>query len=164
MQRQRFIPDTSTNPSDTTTTTATQNEFFSNIEDELNKTLDNEMEQLVISFRDMVKAAGFDVSLRISGRDDNREVEKDKYRNALDEYIGELRAANLERACQTLLTMTHDLKTTLLLNDTKTLMQLRETRKNALNDRTQKIKSKIVKLNDAISEAIWEMESVLGGN
>ncbi|CAG8567706.1 7189_t:CDS:2, partial [Diversispora eburnea] len=157
MQRQRFISDISTNTSDTTTTTATQNEFFSNIEDELNKTLDNEIEQLVISFRDMVKAAGFDVSLRILGRDDNR-VEKDKYRNALDEYIGELRAANLERACQTLLTMTHDLKTTLLLNDTKTLMQLRETRKNALNDRTQKIKSKIVKLNDAISEAIWEME------
>ncbi|CAG8731640.1 17553_t:CDS:2, partial [Acaulospora morrowiae] len=128
--------------------------------DDLNKKLDNELEQLVVSFRDMVKAAGFDISLRIP---DNREVEKDKYRNVLDEYVGELRAANLERACQTLLTLTHDLKTTLLLNDTKTLMRLRETRKNALTARTQKIKNKIVELNDAVSEAIWEMESVLGG-
>jgi len=27
----------------------------------------------------------------------------------------------------------------------------------------KKIKSKILQLNDAVSEAIWEMESVLGG-
>lgn len=68
------------------------------------------------------------------------------------------------RACETLLTMTHDLKATLLLNDTQTLMQLHENRRKALNTRTQKIKSKILQLNDVISEAIWEMESVLGGS
>ncbi|CAG8518135.1 1570_t:CDS:2 [Acaulospora colombiana] len=150
MQRPRLFTDAQITSahSATTTTTASQNEFYSNIEDELNKKLDNEMEQLVFSFRDMVKAAGFEVSLRNIGRDDSREVEKDKYRNALDEYIGELRAANL---------------TTLLLNDTKTLMQLRETRKNSLTTRTRNIKNKIVQLNDAVNEAIWEMESVLGG-
>ena len=110
----------------------------------------------------------------------------------MDGFVGELRAANLVivtflsyvldsryfisffvdkeknylnkvRACESLLTMTHDLKATLLLNDTQTLMQLHENRRKALNARTQKIKSKILRLNDVISEAIWEMECVLGG-
>ncbi|CAG8714353.1 30819_t:CDS:2 [Gigaspora margarita] len=149
----------------TTTTTATQNIFFSNLEEDLNKKLDNEIEQLTTSFRDIVKESGFYASARIPNRDnDSREVEKDEYRNALDEYVCELRAANMIRACETLLTLTHDLKTTLLLNDTQTLMQLRESRKNALNARTQKIKHKIIQLNDAVSEAIWEMECVLGGS
>ena len=67
------------------------------------------------------------------------------------------------RSCESLLTMTHDLKATLLLNDTQTLMQLHENRRKALNARTLKIKSKIIQLNDAVSDAIWEMESVLGG-
>ncbi|RIA82557.1 hypothetical protein C1645_680792, partial [Glomus cerebriforme] len=101
--------------------------FLSNVEEEHNKKLDNEIEQIVTSFRDIVKSSGFH---------------------------------EMVRACETLLTMTHDLKATLLLNDTQTLMQLHENRRKALNARTQKIKSKILQLNDVVSEAIWEMESV----
>ncbi|GBB92883.1 hypothetical protein RclHR1_20720002 [Rhizophagus clarus] len=143
-----------------TTTLASQNAFLSNVEEEHNKKLDNEIEQIISSFRDIVKSSGF----QVPGRNEDKQVDKDKYRNSLDGFVVELRAANLVRACETLLTMTHDLKTTLLLNDTQTLMQLHENRRKALNTRTQKIKSKILQLNDVVSEAIWEMESVLGGN
>ncbi|CAG8519567.1 6130_t:CDS:2 [Racocetra fulgida] len=87
----------------------TQNIFFSNLEEDLNKKLDNEIEQLTTSFRDIVKESGFYAYARIPNRDNDNE-----YRNALDEYVCELRAANI--------------------------------------------------LNDAVSEAIWEMECVLGGS
>jgi len=80
--------------------------------------------------------------VRMPGRSEDRPVDKDKYRNSLDGFVVELRAANLVRACETLLTMTHDLKATLLLNDTQTLMQLHENRRKALNARTQKNKIK----------------------
>ncbi|CAB4385147.1 hypothetical protein RhiirA5_347094 [Rhizophagus irregularis] len=147
-----------------TTTLASQNAFLSNVEEEHNKKLDNEIEQIISSFRDIVKSSGFHEMVRMPGRNEDKQVDKDKYRNSLDGFVVELRAANLVRACETLLTMTHDLKATLLLNDTQTLMQLHENRRKALNARTQKIKSKILQLNDVISEAIWEMESVLGGS
>ncbi|CAI2186988.1 20618_t:CDS:2 [Funneliformis geosporum] len=147
----------------TTTTLASQNAFLSNVEEEQNKKLDNEIEYIVTSFRDIVKSPGFHEMVRMPGRSEDRPVDKDKYRNALDGFLVELRAATLVRSCESLLTMTHDLKTTLLLNDTQTLMKLHEDRRKALNARTLKIKSKILQLNDAINDAIWEMESVLGG-
>ncbi|CAJ0638827.1 5302_t:CDS:2, partial [Entrophospora sp. SA101] len=87
----------------------------------------------------------------------------DKYKNALDGLVDELRAANMVRCCESLLSLTHDLKTTLLLNDTQTLLKLQENRKNDLLSRTQKIKNKVLQLNEAVTQAIWEMESVLGG-
>ncbi|CAJ0876854.1 9744_t:CDS:2, partial [Entrophospora sp. SA101] len=77
--------------------------------------------------------------------------------------LDELRAANMVRCCESLLSLTHDLKTTLLLNDTQTLLKLQENRKNDLLSRTQKIKNKVLQLNEAVTQAIWEMESVLGG-
>ncbi|CAJ0765683.1 5026_t:CDS:2, partial [Entrophospora sp. SA101] len=173
----------------TTTTTASLNAYFSNVEEELNKKLDNEIDQFVVSFRDIVKGSGIRESIRVPGRDTDKSVEKDKYKNALDGLVDELRAANMSiefdtkdkyknaldglvdelraanmvRCCESLLSLTHDLKTTLLLNDTQTLLKLQENRKNDLLSRTQKIKNKVLQLNEAVTQAIWEMESVLGG-
>nr|CAG8580483.1 11699_t:CDS:2 [Entrophospora candida]CAG8602834.1 13939_t:CDS:2 [Entrophospora candida] len=172
MQRSRFTTDapitsaSSTSNSSigsTTTTTASLNAYFSNVEEELNKKLDNEIDQFVVSFRDIVKGSGIRESIRVPGRDTDKSVEKDKYKNALDGLVDELRAANMVRCCESLLSLTHDLKTTLLLNDTQTLLKLRENRKNDLLSQTQKIKNKVLQLNEAVTQAIWEMESVLGG-
>ncbi|CAJ0752391.1 7348_t:CDS:2, partial [Entrophospora sp. SA101] len=95
----------------TTTTTASLNTYFSNVEEGLNKKLDNEIDQFVVSFHDIVKGSGIHESIRVPGRDTDKSVEKDKYKNALDGLVDELCAANM--------------------------------------------------LNKAVTQAIWEMESVL---
>ncbi|CAH1768072.1 5685_t:CDS:2, partial [Entrophospora sp. SA101] len=99
----------------TTTTTASLNTYFSNVEEGLNKKLDNEIDQFVVSFHDIVKGSGIHESIRVPGRDTDKSVEKDKYKNALDGLVDELCAANMVK----------------------------------------------IKLNKAVTQAIWEMESVL---
>ncbi|CAJ0845145.1 3022_t:CDS:2 [Entrophospora sp. SA101] len=110
----------------TTTTTASLNTYFSNVEEGLNKKLDNEIDQFVVSFHDIVKGSGIHESIRVPGRDTDKSVEKDKYKNALDGLVDELCAANMVQCCEGLLN-----------------------------------KNKVLQLNKAVTQAIWEMESVL---
>src|SRR5215211_7443292 len=55
-----------------TTTLASQNAFLSHVEEDHNKKLDNEIEQIVTSFRDIVKSSGFHEMVRMPGRSEDR--------------------------------------------------------------------------------------------
>ncbi|CAG8495312.1 5611_t:CDS:2 [Ambispora leptoticha] len=154
---------TALNTNSTTTTVASQQVYFASVEEEQNRRLDIEIEQLLNSFRDVVKLAGFHETVRLPGMESDKVVEKDKFRTALDGCVAELRAATIVKSCENLFTLTHDLKTTLLLNDTDTLLRFNKHRADALNARKDKIKRRIVELNNDLSLAIWEMESALGG-
>ncbi|CAG8466818.1 2621_t:CDS:2 [Paraglomus occultum] len=147
----------------TTTTAASQQAYLARVEEEWNKRLDTEIDQLAASFHTIIKASGFTEFVRAPGADYDRQIEKDKYRNSLDGYVAELKAANIAKNCEALLSLTHELKTAFLLNDTETLMQYSQRRKKELTARKEKIKRKVLELNDELAEAIWEMESVLGG-
>ncbi|CAG8536124.1 10202_t:CDS:2 [Ambispora gerdemannii] len=154
---------TALNKNSTTTTVASQQVFFARVEEDQNRRLDTEVEQLLNSFRDVVKLAGFHETVRLPGMESDKVVEKDKFRTALDGCVAELRAATIVKSCENLFTLTHDLKTTLLLNDTDTLLRFNKHRADALNARKAKIKRKIVELDKDLSIAIWEIESALGG-
>ena len=55
-----------------TTTLASQNAFLSHVEEDHNKKLDNEIEQIVTCFRDIVKSSGFREMVRMPGRSEDR--------------------------------------------------------------------------------------------
>ncbi|KAG9304040.1 hypothetical protein G9A89_005950 [Geosiphon pyriformis] len=154
---------TALNVESTTTTTTSQQAFFARAEEHLNQRLDSDVEQLLDCFKDIVRLASFTEIVRLPGTDFDKTVEKDKFRTALDGCAVELRAANIARSCENLFLLTHELKTTLLLNDTETLIRLRKQRTDELKRRKDKIKLKVIELDQELIEAIWEMESALGG-
>jgi hypothetical protein len=81
MLQKRFITDapitsslsnTQSTGNTKTTTLASQNTFLSHVEEDHNKKLDNEIEQIVTSFRDIVKSSAFNEMVRMPGRSEDR--------------------------------------------------------------------------------------------
>ncbi|KAH8549591.1 hypothetical protein BGW37DRAFT_428893 [Umbelopsis sp. PMI_123] len=68
------------------------------------------------------------------------------------------------RSAESLLGLITELKQILLLNDTKTLTQLSDTRTKALREPKTAIKSEMSKIKTELDAAIFDMENVLYRN
>ncbi|KAK9767764.1 hypothetical protein K7432_002147 [Basidiobolus ranarum] len=116
------------------------------IEEAYNKRLDNELDQLVDSFGDIIRVAKIE--------------DKDKFRIAQENYQVECRAANIVRSVESLLGLVTELKQSLLLNDTNTLNHFTTSRIHVVSTQKEVIKDSVVKLRNNLDSAIWEMENV----
>jgi hypothetical protein len=64
------------------------------------------------------------------------------------------------RSCESLLSLTNELKQFLLLNDAETLAQLRKTQSEKLVESTTTIKSKVNTMRSELSKAVFDLETV----
>lgn len=64
------------------------------------------------------------------------------------------------RSCESLLSLIGELKQNLLLNDTKTLTTLRQTRSEKLVENTQAIKNRMTLMKKELAETVYDLESV----
>ncbi|ORX98914.1 SURF5-domain-containing protein [Basidiobolus meristosporus CBS 931.73] len=115
------------------------------IEETYNKRLDNELDQLVDSFGDIIRVAKIQ--------------DKDKFRIAQENYQVECRAANIVRSVESLLGLVTELKQSLLLNDTNTLNHFTTSRIRVVSNQKEVVKDSVVKLRGNLDSAIWEMEN-----
>ncbi|KAI8983894.1 surfeit locus protein 5 subunit 22 of mediator complex-domain-containing protein [Pilobolus umbonatus] len=116
------------------------------IEDQYNKRIDDDVAKLVDCFVDVVKVG------------ENKD--KDKFKVAQEGYQIESQAAQIVRSCESLLSLINELKQNLLLNDTKTLSRLRQTRSEKLTENTTAMKDKVVTMKKELSDIIYNLETV----
>lgn len=64
------------------------------------------------------------------------------------------------RSCESLLSLTNELKQFLLLNDAQTLAQLRKAQSEKLVESTTTIKSQVNLMKDELSKAVFDLETV----
>lgn len=64
------------------------------------------------------------------------------------------------RSCESLLSLTNELKQYLLLNDSQTLAQLRKTQSEKLTESTNMIRSKVDTMRSELAKAIFDLETV----
>ncbi|CAO3699624.1 hypothetical protein G6F70_008989 [Rhizopus microsporus] len=120
--------------------------FLAQVDDQLNKRIDDDTAKLVDCFTDIVRIG------------ENKD--KDKFKVAQEGYQIESQAAQIVRSCESLLSLTNELKQYLLLNDSQTLAQLRKTQSEKLTESTNMIKSKIGTMRSELAKAIFDLETV----
>ncbi|RCH88792.1 hypothetical protein CU098_010507, partial [Rhizopus stolonifer] len=83
-----------------------------------------------------------------------------KFKVAQEGYQIESQAAQIVRSCESLLSLTNELKQFLLLNDAQTLAQLRKAQSEKLVESTTTIKSQVNLMKDELSKAVFDLETV----
>ncbi|EPB86557.1 hypothetical protein HMPREF1544_06631 [Mucor circinelloides 1006PhL] len=116
------------------------------IEDQYNKRIDDDIGKLVDCFTDIVKVG------------ENKD--KDKFKVAQEGYQIESQSAQIVRSCESLLSLIGELKQNLLLNDTKTLTTLRQTRSKKLIENTAAIKDRMQLMKKELAETVYDLETV----
>ncbi|CAO0792315.1 unnamed protein product [Mucor circinelloides] len=116
------------------------------IEDQYNKRIDDDIGKLVDCFTDIVKVG------------ENKD--KDKFKVAQEGYQIESQSAQIVRSCESLLSLIGELKQNLLLNDTKTLTTLRQTRSEKLIENTAAIKDRMQLMKKELAETVYDLETV----
>ncbi|KAK4520439.1 general negative regulator of transcription subunit 5 [Mucor velutinosus] len=116
------------------------------IEDQYNKRIDDDIGKLVDCFTDIVKVG------------ENKD--KDKFKVAQEGYQIESQSAQIVRSCESLLSLIGELKQNLLLNDTKTLTTLRQTRSEKLIENTTAIKDRMQLMKKELAETVYDLETV----
>ncbi|CAM0135039.1 unnamed protein product [Umbelopsis sp. WA50703] len=120
------------------------------LEEQYTKRVDDDVLKLVDSFADIIRVA---------------EIEKkDKFKVTQEGYQIESQTAQIIRSAESLLGLITELKQMLLLNDTKTLTHLSDTRNKDLQAPKTAIKSKMYKIKTELDAAIFDMENVLYRN
>ncbi|CAO3688185.1 unnamed protein product [Umbelopsis ramanniana] len=89
---------------------------------------------------------------------------KDKFKVTQEGYQIESQTAQIIRSAESLLGLITELKQILLLNDTKTLTQLSDTRTKDLREPKTAIKSEMSKIKTELDAAVFDMENVLYRN
>ncbi|KAI8644572.1 surfeit locus protein 5 subunit 22 of mediator complex-domain-containing protein [Parasitella parasitica] len=116
------------------------------IEDQYNKRIDDDVGKLIDCFTDIVKVG------------ENKD--KDKFKVAQEGYQIESQSAQIVRSCESLLSLIGELKQNLLLNDTKTLTTLRQTRSERLVENTTAIKDRMMVMKKELAETVYDLEAV----
>ncbi|CAO3615613.1 unnamed protein product [Mucor fragilis] len=116
------------------------------IEEQYNKRIDDDIGKLVDCFTDIVKVG------------ENKD--KDKFKVAQEGYQIESQSAQIVRSCESLLSLIGELKQNLLLNDTKTLTTLRQTRSERLIENTTAIKDRMQLMKKELAETVYDLETV----
>jgi len=117
------------------------------LEEQYTKRLDDDVLKLVDSFADVIRVT---------------EIEnKDKFKITQEGYQIESQTAQIIRSAESLLGLITELKQILLLNDTKTLTQLSDSRTKDLKEPKTAIKSDMYKIKMELDAAIFDMENVL---
>lgn len=120
--------------------------FLVQVDDQYNKRIDDDISKLVDCYTDIVRIG------------ENKD--KDKFKVAQEGYQIESQAAQIVRSCESLLSLTNELKQFLLLNDAETLAQLRKTQSEKLVESTTTIKSKVNTMRSELSKAVFDLETV----
>ncbi|KAJ2849828.1 hypothetical protein IWW36_002341 [Coemansia brasiliensis] len=158
-------------------------------EEQLNKRLEGEIEQLLNSFGDIIQSSRIYGSGggRKSGKlkqqrntytnadsdssdfsDDeaggsiqtSTEPPKDKYIVSQEAYSAQTRAATMVRSVENLMSMVADIKRAYLVNDTSTLMEMADRRRQLMEERIGKTREEIAALNATLDTAVRELEAV----
>ncbi|KAJ1855380.1 hypothetical protein GGH12_001662 [Coemansia sp. RSA 1822] len=158
-------------------------------EDQLNKRLEGEIDQLLNSFGDIIQSSRIYSSSNGSrqsnqsrlhntyanedseGSDEsdeepsirarsNAEPPKDKYIASQEAYSGQARAATMVRSVENLMLMVADIKRAYLVNDTNALVVMAAQRRQLLEERIRKTRSEIECLNSTLDTAVRELEAV----
>ncbi|KAJ3050704.1 hypothetical protein HK097_008310 [Rhizophlyctis rosea] len=99
-----------------------------------------------------------------SNDDDNPDpIPKDKYRLAQEQQLLNNAAANMVRSAQSLLTLTSDLKQSLLLSDFQTLNETIRSRSLTLRYHEEKNMNVLFEFRRELDDVIGDMEGALGG-
>ncbi|KAJ1836555.1 hypothetical protein IWW55_004518 [Coemansia sp. RSA 2706] len=158
------------------------------VEEQLNKRLEGEIDQLLNSFGDIVQSSRIyntgdsssdngrrpvraRQSSSYNGGDDdddesanrtrsNAEPPKDKYVVSQEAYSAQTRAATMVRSVENLLSMVADIKRAYLVNDTNTLVAMADRRRQLLEERIRATRSEIEALNSTLDTAVRELEAV----
>ncbi|KAF1804379.1 hypothetical protein FB192DRAFT_1279700 [Mucor lusitanicus] len=93
---------------------------------------------------------------------------EDQYNKRIDDDIGKLvdcftdivKVGEIVRSCESLLSLIGELKQNLLLNDTKTLTTLRQTRSERLIENTTAIKDRMQLMKKELAETVYDLETV----
>ncbi|KAJ3067732.1 Mediator of RNA polymerase II transcription subunit 22 [Quaeritorhiza haematococci] len=128
------------------------------IEEQYNKRLDGEMEALEDNFGYFVKAT----SLRYTHVDklgQEKTEAKDKYRIAQERQLMEGAAANIIRSSETLLTMTAELRLSLLLNDFRTLNDTVRRRWLTLQKQKETSNTELYRLYQDLKDVTADLEN-----
>ncbi|KAJ2134841.1 hypothetical protein IW136_004500 [Coemansia sp. RSA 678] len=158
-------------------------------EDQLNKRLEGEIDQLLNSFGDIIQSSRISSSSN-GGRQSNQsrqhntyanedsegsdesdeesaprawtntEPPKDKYIASQEAYSGQARAATMVRSVENLMLMVADIKRAYLVNDTNALVAMAAQRRQLLEERIRKTRSEIECLNSTLDTAVRELEAV----
>ncbi|KAI9258565.1 surfeit locus protein 5 subunit 22 of mediator complex-domain-containing protein [Sporodiniella umbellata] len=120
--------------------------FLDQVEDQYNKRIDDDVSKLVDCYTDIVRIG------------ENKD--KDKFKVAQEGYQIESQAAQIVRSCESLLSLTNELKQFLLLNDAQTLGQLRKAQSEKLVESTTTIKNQVISMKDELSKAVFDLETV----
>ncbi|CAO3679872.1 unnamed protein product [Rhizopus stolonifer] len=120
--------------------------FLAQVENQYNKRIDDDVAKLVDCYTDIVRIG------------ENKD--KDKFKVAQEGYQIESQAAQIVRSCESLLSLTNELKQFLLLNDAQTLAQLRKAQSEKLVESTTTIKSQVNLMKDELSKAVFDLETV----
>ncbi|CAO3666572.1 unnamed protein product [Umbelopsis vinacea] len=120
------------------------------LEEQYTKRVDDDVLKLVDSFADIIRVT---------------EIEsKDKFKVTQEGYQIESQTAQIIRSAESLLGLITELKQILLLNDTKTLTQLSDTRTKDLQEPKTAIKSEMYKIKMELDAAIFDMENTVYRN
>jgi len=122
-----------------------KNKFLQN-EEEYNKRLDTEIDQLVESFHHIVKASKIG--------------EHDKYKVFQEEYLINCMSANIIRSAQSLLSLISELKQSILLYDYKSLNSGILSRIETIEQEKLTINNRLMSLQSDIRNNLKELEDV----
>ncbi|KAJ3145397.1 hypothetical protein HDU86_000918 [Geranomyces michiganensis] len=127
-------------------------------ETELNKKLDKEIDVLIQNLTHIVEAS----TLQQPALADASELEpKDKYKIAQEKQLMQGAAANIVNSCESLLTLTSDLKQALLLNDFKLLNATAQARWLTIKDREAKSNATLAELQRQLMGMTTSLEDAL---
>ncbi|KAI8586704.1 surfeit locus protein 5 subunit 22 of mediator complex-domain-containing protein [Geranomyces variabilis] len=127
-------------------------------EAELNKKLDKEIDVLIQNLTHIVEAS----TLQQPALADASELEpKDRYKIAQEKQLMQGAAANIVNSCESLLTLTSDLKQALLLNDFKLLNATAQARWLTIKDREAKSNSTLAELQEQLQGMTASLEDAL---
>ncbi|KAJ1742765.1 hypothetical protein LPJ78_002328 [Coemansia sp. RSA 989] len=153
-------------------------------EEQLNKRLEGEIDQLLASFGDIIQSSRIygSGSARTSARlrqprstyanDDSDssdfsegeagspEPPKDKYIASQEAYSAQTRAATMVRSVENLMSMVADIKRAYLVNDSSALVEMAGRRRQLMEERIGKTRREIEALNATLDTAVRELEAV----
>ncbi|KAJ1934294.1 hypothetical protein FBU59_005745, partial [Linderina macrospora] len=149
-------------------------------EEQLNKKLDSEIDQLMNSFGEILaiskiqNSEGTAVARQRLGastsmdddddhpgwRGQTDSQSKDKYSVAQEAYSAQTRVATMVRTIEGLLGMVTDIKRAYLVNDATALTEMATQRCSKLDERTQITEQQVEELNSALDLAVRDLEKV----
>ncbi|ORX66954.1 hypothetical protein DL89DRAFT_62064 [Linderina pennispora] len=148
-------------------------------EEQLNKRLDSEIEQLMNSFGEILAiskiqnsegtaiarqrlgaSAGMDDDDHPGWRGQSDSQSKDKYSVAQEAYSAQTRVATMVRTIEGLLGMVTDIKRAYLVNDATALTEMATRRRGKLDERRHITEQRVEELNSALDLAVRDLEKV----